>query len=87
MLLKLSGKSSGSSSQGENRESVYSVGEVFFFSPSENLLENFKQENMIIKFSVQRITRSSVENELEEIRLQTKTSFAIISLKNEKSLH
>ena len=58
-----------------------------FFSPSENLLKNFKQENMIIKFSVQRITRSSVENELEEIRLQTKTSFAIISLKNEKSLH
>lgn len=86
MLLKLSGKSSGSSSQGENRESVYSVREVFF-PPSENLLKNFKQENMIIKFSVQRITRSSVENELEEIRLQTKTSFAIISLKNEKSLH
>lgn len=86
MLLKLSGKSSGSSSQGENRESVYSVGEVFF-PRSENLLKNFKQENMIIKFSVQRITRSSVENELEEIRLQTKTSFAIISLKNEKSLH
>lgn len=69
-------------------ERVYTVsGRFFFFFPSENLLENFKQENMIIKFSVQRITRSSVENELEEIRLQTKTSFAIISLKNEKSLH
>lgn len=68
-------------------ERVYTVSGRFFFSPSENLLENFKQENMIIKFSVQRITRSSVENELEEIRLQTKTSFAIISLKNEKSLH
>lgn len=85
MLLKLSGKPSGNSSQGENRERVYSVREGFF--PNENLLKNFKQGNMIIKFSVQRITRSSVENELEEIRLQTKTSFAIISLKNEKSLH
>jgi hypothetical protein len=85
MLLKLSGRLSQSSSQGKTRESYTEYQDIF--CGNGNLLRNLKQGNMIIKFSVQRITRSSVENELEEIRLQTKTSFAIILLKIEKSLH
>ena len=46
-----------------------------------NLWKNFKQGNGTITFLVKKVTRSSIENELEETRLETKTSFAIISVR------
>lgn len=49
--------------------------------------KNFKQGNGVMIFLVKKITRSSMENELEETRLESKTSFSIILLRKEKSLH
>ena len=49
--------------------------------------KNFKQGNGMMIFLVKKITRSSMENELEETRLESKTSFSIILLRKEKCLH
>lgn len=46
------------------------------------LLKNLKQRNHMVTFLAIKVTRSSMENEFEETRLETRTSFAIIPVRN-----
>lgn len=50
-----------------------------------NFLNSFKQGHSTTIVSVKKITRSSMEKELEETRLETKTAFLVILLREEES--
>lgn len=63
-----------------HRQAMLDVG--MFCVVTAKLLKKLKQRNAMKTFLAIKVTRSSMENEFEETRLETMTSFAIIPVRN-----